>query len=50
MVSCPSSGDVDTDKDGLINVEQFGQLLTGLAPVDVGEAVDMDCCARQGFA
>merc|ERR1711963_1015293 len=43
-----SFGDVDTDKDGLINAEQFDQLLAevsaiprryGLAPLDVGDAV-----------
>merc|ERR1712025_62661 len=43
-----SFGDVDTDKDGLINAEQFDQLLAevsaiprryGLAPPDVGDAV-----------
>merc|ERR1712179_303849 len=43
-----SFGDVDTDKDGLINAEQFDQLLAevaalprrcGLGPLDVGDAV-----------
>merc|ERR1711862_372092 len=43
-----SFGDVDTDKDGLINAEQFDQLLAevadlprryGLAPLDDGDAV-----------
>merc|ERR1712226_942646 len=43
-----SFGDVDTNKDGLINAEQFDQLLAevaalprryGLAPLDVGDAV-----------
>merc|ERR1712064_81781 len=45
-----SFGDVDTDKDGLINAEQFDQLLAevaalprryGLAPLDVGDAVSV---------
>merc|ERR1712226_268150 len=43
-----SFGDVDTDKDGLINAEQFDQLLAEvsaiprryvLAPLDLGDAV-----------
>ena len=47
MVFCMSSGNVDIDKDGVINAEHFDQFLSeiaaplqlGLAPLDAGDAV-----------